>query len=166
VTGAIRHSSGFAIAEALEGADIAACKGLFDEYRSSLGVSLDFQDFERELATLPGAYARPRGRLLIARVVGQPAGCAALRPLDADVAEMKRLFVRPDYRGMGLGRTLAECAIDEARALGYRSLVLDTLPEMHAAHGLYIDLGFREVARYNDNPVEGARFLSLELAAG
>jgi putative acetyltransferase len=161
----LRHSTGFAIAEALEAADVAACRELFEEYQASLGVSLCFQDFERELAALPGSYSRPRGRLLLARVVGEPAGCVALRPLDSDVAEMKRLFVRPDYRGMALGRTLAECVIDEARSLGYRALVLDTLPQMHVAQKLYLELGFRETARYNDNPVEGVRFLSLELPA-
>jgi GNAT superfamily N-acetyltransferase len=162
---AIRHSTGFAIAEALGAEDVAACRGLFEEYQRELGVSLCFQGFEQELATLPAGYARPRGRLLLARVAGEPAACVALRPLDDDTAEMKRLFVKPQYRGMALGRTLAECIVDEARAIGYRTLKLDTLPQMHAAQALYAELGFAETLPYNDNPVSGTRFLALELSS-
>jgi GNAT superfamily N-acetyltransferase len=161
---AIVHSSGFAVAEALDAESVAACRELFVEYQQGLGVSLSFQGFDAELATLPGAYARPRGRLLLARVVGEPAGCVALRPLgDAD-AEMKRLYIRAQYRGMGLGRVLAECVIDEARGLGYRTVKLDTLPGMEEAQHLYRDLGFVDAAPYNDNPVTGVRFMSIDLA--
>ena len=160
---AIRHSSGFAIGEALAPADVEACRELFVEYQQALGVSLCFQDFDRELATLPGAYARPRGRLLLARVAGVPAACAALRPLGDRDGEMKRLYVRARFRGMGLGRALAEIVIDEARAMGYESVKLDTLPQMAEAQALYSALGFRDIAPYNDNPVEGTRFLGLAL---
>jgi GNAT superfamily N-acetyltransferase len=162
---AIRHSSGFAIAEALDARALEACRTLFAEYQESLGISLCFQGFDRELATLPGDYARPRGRLLLARIAGEPAGCVALRPLGPDAAEMKRLYVRRAYRGMGIGRMLAECVVDEARALDFRVVKLDTLPAMAAAQRLYAELGFVATAPYNDNPVEGVRFLALELAS-
>ena len=164
MTAPLAHSTGFDVGEALDDSAIGACRELFVEYQSSLGVSLCFQDFEREVATLPGAYARPLGRLILARIAGEPGACVAMRPLAPDVAEMKRLYVRPAYRGMGLGRALAECAIDEARALGYRTLKLDTLPGMRDAQRLYAELGFVETAPYNDNPVDGVRFLALALA--
>jgi GNAT superfamily N-acetyltransferase len=159
----ILHSSGFEIGEALDAAAIAACRELFVEYQQALGVSLCFQDFDREVAGLPGAYSRPRGRLLLARVAGMPAACAALRPLGERDAEMKRLYVRPPFRGMGLGRALAEIVADEARGLGYELLKLDTLPQMAEAQRLYEDLGFVATSPYNDNPVEGTRFLALAL---
>ena len=162
---AIVHSSGFAIAEALDADAVEACRRLFVEYQEGLGVSLCFQGFDRELASLPGEYARPRGRLLLARISGEPAGCVALRPLEDGAGEMKRLYVRDSFRGMGLGRTLAECVIDEARALGYPTLKLDTLPAMKQAQGLYAELGFVDTAPYNDNPVDGVRFLALDLGA-
>src|SRR5690349_15762546 len=152
---ALRHSSGFTIGEALTSADVEACRELFVEYQGALGVSLCFQDFDRELATLPGAYARPGGRLLLARVAGAPAACAALRPLGERDAEMKRLYVRPQFRGMGLGRALAEIVIDEARAIGYGNVKLDTLPQMAEAQSLYAALGFRDIAPYNDNRSRG-----------
>ncbi len=161
---AIVHSSGFAVAEALDRESVEACRALFVEYQQGLGVSLCFQGFDAELAALPGAYARPRGRLILARIAGEPAGCVALRPLGESDAEMKRLFIRPPYRGMGLGLVLAECVIDEARGLGYRTVKLDTLPGMAEAQHLYRSLGFVDAAPYNDNPVTGVRFMSLELA--
>jgi len=161
----IEHSSGFSLGEALDADSIHACRELFREYEKGLGVSLCFQGFEQELAALPGAYARPRGRLLLARVAGVPAGCGALRPLTDGDAEMKRLYVRPDFRGMGLGRMLAECIVDDARAIGYRTLKLDTLPTMKEAWAMYASLGFVDAAPYNDNPVQGVRFMSLDLAA-
>ena len=160
----LRHSTGFDIAEALDAAAVAACRELFVEYQQGLGVSLCFQGFDRELATLPADYARPRGRLILARIAGEPAGCVALRALGEGEAEMKRLFVRPAYRGMGIGRTLVECVIDEARGLGYRILRLDTLPSMDTAQALYAELGFSETPPYNDHPIEGTRFMALELA--
>ncbi|MBC8023990.1 MAG: GNAT family N-acetyltransferase [Burkholderiales bacterium] len=158
------HSSGFGVAEALDAPSVDACRALFAEYQEGLGVSLCFQGFEQELATLPGAYARPRGRLLLARIVGEPAGCVAMRALSEHDAEMKRLYIRAPYRGMGLGRVLAECAVDEARALGYSTLKLDTLPGMAEAQHLYRELGFIDCAPYNDNPVAGVRYMSLTLA--
>jgi putative acetyltransferase len=161
---AIVHSSGFGIAEALDAEAVEACRRLFVEYQQGLGVSLCFQGFDQELASLPGDYARPRGRLLLARISGEPAGCVALRPLADGAAEIKRLYVRAAFRGMGIGRTLAECVIDEARSLGYRALKLDTLPAMNEAQRLYAELGFVDTAPYNDNPVDGVRFLALDLA--
>jgi len=163
-TSVIEHSTGFSLAEALDAESVAVCRELFREYEKGLGISLCFQGFEQELASLPGAYARPRGRLLLARVAGEAAGCVALRPLGERDAELKRLYVRPHARGMGLGRMLAECAIDEARALGYTALKLDTLPVMREAQRLYAQLGFADAAPYNDNPVPGVRFMSLALA--
>ena len=152
------------IAEARGERDIADCRALFEEYQRDLGVDLCFQGFAQELATLPGDYAPPRGRLLIARDAGEPVGCVALRPLgDAD-CEMKRMYVRPSHRGGGLGRALAERIVAEGRALGYRHMKLDTLPRLAAAVALYRSLGFVESARYNDNPVEGVRYFALELA--
>ena len=153
----------FAVAEALDERSIGDCRQLFVEYQRGLGVSLCFQGFDAELAGLPGDYAPPRGRLWLARKAGKPAGCVALRPLFHRDAEMKRLYVRPAHRGSGLGRILAELAIAEARALGYETLKLDTLPAMHAAQNLYAKLGFRDTAPYNENPVGGVRFLARDL---
>jgi GNAT superfamily N-acetyltransferase len=155
---AIEHSSGFSLAEALDAQSVAACRALFAEYAQMLPAAL------RPPGDETGNYTRPRGRLLLARVAGEPAGCVALRALGEHDGEMKRLFVRPEYRGMGLGRMLAECAIDEARAIGYRTLKLDTLPTMEAARGMYAALGFGECPPYNDNPVAGVHFMSLALA--
>jgi ribosomal protein S18 acetylase RimI-like enzyme len=145
--------------------DVAACRELFQEYQRGLGVSLCFQGFDAELAGLPGDYAPPRGRLVLALVAGRPAGCIALRPLFHRDAEMKRLYVRPAHRASGLGRMLALHIIAEAKALGYETLKLDTLPQMSAAQRLYEKLGFRDTAPYNDNPVTGVRFMALDLAA-
>ncbi len=153
----------FVVVEAVDAAAIDVCRELFTEYQRGLGVSLCFQGFDHELAALPGDYAPPRGRLLLAQDSGVPAGCIALRPLFHRDAEMKRLYVRPAHRGGGLGRLLAERVIREARALGYEALKLDTLPAMRAAQNLYAKLGFRDTAPYNDNPVGGVRFLSLDL---
>jgi ribosomal protein S18 acetylase RimI-like enzyme len=144
--------------------DIDACRELFREYERSLGVSLCFQGFDRELAALPGDYVPPRGGLWVAEAEGGLAGCVAVRPLADDAAEMKRLYVRPAYRGRRAGLALARQAIESARRAGYRTLKLDTLPSMAEAQRLYAQLGFVETAPYNDNPVEGVRFLSLALA--
>ena len=138
-------------------------RALLREYAASLAFELDFQDFDRELAELPGAYAPPRGALLIARVDDRPAGCVALRPLADDICEMKRLFVQPSARGLGLGRRLATAVVAEARRLGYARMRLDTTPGMESAQALYAELGFVEIAPYTHNPVPSTRFLELEL---
>jgi putative acetyltransferase len=152
------------VTEVLEASDIAEARQLFVEYASSLATDLCFQDFEQELASLPGAYAPPGGRLLLGRASGEVAGCVAMRPLGEDVCEMKRLYVRPAYRSLGAGRQLAESIIQTARDIGYRRMRLDTLPEMAAAQRLYRELGFRSIAPYRYNPIEGTEFLELTLA--
>lgn len=139
--------------------DVEEVRTLFREYAASLPFALDFQDFDRELDELPGAYAPPRGALLLAR----GAGCVGLRPIDETTCEMKRLFVRPSARGTGLGRRLAEAVVAEARRVGYTHMRLDTVPQMDAAQSLYAQLGFREIAPYRSNPIPGALFLELEL---
>ena len=142
---------------------IIQARTLFEEYQAALGVDLGFQDFDNELATLPGQYAAPGGRLLLASAENLVAGCVALRPLSGDACEMKRLFVRPAFRASGVGRMLAERVIAEARSIGYRRMCLDTLPSMGRAQQLYEALGFREVAPYRYNPVAGTKYLSLDL---
>jgi putative acetyltransferase len=147
--------------------DLTAIRSLFKEYAQRLGVDLCFQNFEGELARLPGDYAEPRGALLIASVDGAAAGCCALRPLDtvdyANACEMKRLFVRPEFRGLGLGRQLAEQIMDLARVAGYDCLLLDTLNDMETARALYQELGFEEIPPYYFNPIEGAHYLKVRL---
>ncbi len=151
------------ISEAIETAAVETARGLFREYQEALGVDLSFQDFETELQTLPGEYAPPRGRLLLALDDGAPAGCVAMRPLTSDTCEMKRLYVRPEYRATGLGRQLAERLIAEARSIGYQRMYLDTLPTMGGAQRLYERLGFQEIPPYRYNPIMGTRFLGLDL---
>jgi putative acetyltransferase len=136
---------------------------LFEEYAASIGFSLAFQGFDRELAALPGRYAPPSGRLLLARVDGVPAGCVALRELGDRICEMKRLFVRPELHGRGVGRRLVCAIIEEGRAAGYETMRLDTVPSMRAAMVLYESLGFRDIEPYAENPIAGARFLELAL---
>jgi putative acetyltransferase len=143
--------------------EVEAVRRLFLEYQESLGVDLCFQGFDRELAELPGEYVPPDGRLLVARVNGEAVACVALRRLEEGTCEMKRLYVRPSQRGLGLGRALAEAVIAEARGVGYERMRLDTLPSMTEAARLYERLGFRDVEPYYVNPVPGARFLQLEL---
>jgi GNAT superfamily N-acetyltransferase len=143
--------------------DLPVVRALFREYADGLGVDLGFQDFATELATLPGKYEPPRGRLMLAWRGADAVGCVALRPLAADACEMKRLFVRPAARGDELGRRLAERICKEARGAGYRSICLDTLPAMSAAIRLYTTLGFRPIEPYVFNPVEGAIFLGMNL---
>ena len=151
------------IVQALTPGHVAEARALFREYERSLGIDLCFQGFEQELAGLPGAYAPPRGRLLLAVDGGAPAGCVALRPLDDAVCEMKRLYVRPPYRGRRAGRRLAERVIVDAQAIGYPRMRLDTLPSMGEAIALYRALGFVEIAPYTTNPVAGALFMELVL---
>ncbi|NKE68277.1 GNAT family N-acetyltransferase [Ramlibacter sp. RBP-2] len=144
-----------------------AVREVFREYAQGLGVDLCFQHFDEELASLPGEYAAPRGALLLAMVDGQVAGCVGLRPHDAadypNAAEMKRLYVRPAFRGTGLGRQLAEAALDAARQGGYACVLLDTLSDMEAARALYEDLGFDEIPPYYHNPIPGAHYLKADL---
>ena len=151
------------IVPALDSASLAVVRLLFEEYGSSLGIDLGFQDFTAELETLPGSYARPAGRLLLALEDDTPAGCVALRPLEEGTAEMKRLYVRPTFRGSGWGRRLAERIIAEARDAGYSRMRLDTLPSMAGARSLYRALGFREIPPYRHNPIHGTAFLELIL---
>lgn len=153
----------FALREADRPAGVAAAAALFREYAQWLQVDLCFQGFAAELATLPGRYARPDGRLLVVWRADEPAACGALRRLDGDTGEMKRLYVRPAYRGHGLGRALATAIIEAARDVGYRRLVLDTLAQMGEARRLYAALGFRPIAPYYDNPIPGTEYLSLAL---
>jgi putative acetyltransferase len=140
---------------------------IFREYAEGLGVDLCFQQFDRELAGLPGDYAAPQGALLLATVDGQAAGCCALRPIDAtdyaNAAEMKRLYVREAFRGLGLGRQLAEAVLDAARQAGYACVLLDTLDDMETARTLYEDLGFEEIPPYYHNPIPGAHYLKADL---
>ena len=145
------------------GANLDEAQQLFREYAASIGISLDFQNFEKELASLPGSYAPPKGRLLIARWNDEIAGCIALRELSNGACEMKRLYVRPQFRGLGIGKALCERLIQEAQKMGYKRMRLDTLPFMTAARGLYLSLGFKEIESYTYNPIEGASYLELEL---
>ncbi|HSQ59389.1 MAG TPA: GNAT family N-acetyltransferase [Acidobacteriota bacterium] len=144
--------------------DLETARALFREYAAGLGFGLEFQEFEAELAGLPGAYAEPEGCLLLADVEGRPAGCVALRPHGPPgTCEMKRLYVVPAFRGLGVGRRLAEAIVEEARARGYRRLRLDTVPGMDAAIAVYRSLGFREIPPYRFNPIEGALFFEADL---
>jgi GNAT superfamily N-acetyltransferase len=142
---------------------IALARELFQEYAAWLGVDLCFQGFDAELANLPGAYAFPRGRLLLAMKGEVAAGCVALRSLDETACEMKRLFVRPAFRGNGLGRRLAERVVEEARGIGYSIMRLDTLPRMDAAVRLYESLGFQRCAAYYNTPLRDTLFMQLPL---
>jgi putative acetyltransferase len=148
-------------------AQIAQARALFLEYAQSLGFSLCFQDFDKELANLPGDYAPPEGRLLLAEYEGQLAGCVALHKIAAqseDVCEMKRLYLRPQFRGKGLGRVLADRIIAEARTIGYRRMRLDTVePVMKDAVAMYRKRGFKEIAPYCANPIAGALYMELPL---
>ena len=144
---------------------MATVRALFREYADWLGVDLSYQNFERELAELPGAYAPPKGRLLLGEVAGNAVGCIALRPLEPDIGEVKRLYLRPDFQGRGLGRRLAETLVAEAHVIGYRALRLDTLARLTAANTLYASLGFRPIAPYYHNPHEGVLYYELDLAA-
>jgi len=143
---------------------LSPIRELFLEYANSLNFSLCFQSFENELASLPGDYAPPHGRLLLAGYGSEIAGCVALHKLESEICEMKRLYVRPQFRGKGLGRVLAERVVDEARNVGYQRLRLDTVETvMRDAVALYRKLGFKEIAPYRDNPIEGALYMELVL---
>jgi len=151
------------IIQAQMGKNLALARVLFEEYAASLSFELDFQDFEEELASLPEGYAPPHGCLLIATHNGRTAGCVALRKLSAGTCEMKRLYVRPRFRGLGVGRALADAIIEEARRIGYTCMRLDTAPSMRVARALYASLGFKAIAPYRYNPIDGAVFMELTL---
>jgi GNAT superfamily N-acetyltransferase len=156
--------SELALAEPTTAADLAQVRRLFQAYADWLAVDLCFQGFERELAELPGAYAPPAGRLLIARVGSDVVGCVGLRPLEPGVCEMKRLWVEPGFGGQGIGRALGERIVATAREIGYERMRLDTLPaRMPAAQHLYAALGFREIPPYYHNPLDGVVMLELAL---
>jgi putative acetyltransferase len=158
------ESSELEIIEA-SGQEVAAVQDLWRDYWDSLGLPQDFQRFSGELQTLPGVYAPPMGRLLLALVQGNAAGTAALRPLSGRSCEAKRLYVRPQYRGKGVGRALLCRLLEEARSAGYREVYGDTLKSMTAALEMYRQIGFSEVAPYSSNPTPGAIFLRLSLSA-
>ena len=157
------------LSQATSDADVQQARLLFEEYAASLGLSLCFQNFDQELAELPGGYAAPDGRLFLARENDQVAGCVALRKIGDgtagnEVCEMKRLYVRPAFRGLGLGRILTEAVIAAAREIGYRRMRLDTLPgKMDQAIAMYRSLGFKNIEPYYHNPVADAEFMELEL---
>jgi len=156
------------IREAATSADLDTARALFVEYATWLQVDLCFQDFAGELAALPGAYARPSGRLFLAERDERVAGCVALRPLKSDAAgascELKRLWVRPDFRGLGIGRQLSAAALEAAREIGYREVKLDTLPDkMPEAGAMYRSLGFTECAPYYRNPIAGTVYMTCSL---
>ncbi|HEX6502493.1 MAG TPA: GNAT family N-acetyltransferase [Terriglobales bacterium] len=155
---------GLTISQAESPAHIAQARELFLEYAQSLGFSLCFQGFDKELADLPGDYAPPAGRLLLANYAGELAGCVALHQLESGICEMKRLYVRPQFRGKRLGLALIQRVIDEAQQIGYRSMRLDTVePLMKEAVKMYRRFGFREMAPYCANPIAGALYMQLEL---
>jgi GNAT superfamily N-acetyltransferase len=159
-----RSISGLVLAQAESPAQVAQARELFLEYAQSLGVNLCFQNFEQELAGLPGYYAPPDGRLLLVEYGGQLAGCVALHQWEPGVCEMKRLYLRPSFRGKGLGRVIAETIIAEARNIGYQRMRLDTIePLMKDAVEMYRKLGFREIAPYRPNPIAGAMYMELQL---
>ena len=152
------------LTQAITVGDLQQARELFREYEASLGISLCFQNFDQELANLPGDYAPPQGRLLLAREFDQLMGCVALRPLGPTTCEMKRLFVRSEYRNRGLGRVLVEALIEEARAIGYTHMRLDTIADrMDRAVALYKSIGFVEIPPYRNNPVDSATFMELDL---
>ena len=156
--------SGFSLVQVESNTQIAQARELFLEYAQSLGFSLCFQNFDQELASLPGDYAPPAGRLLLAEYEGQLVGCVALRKLGDAVCEMKRLYLRPQFRGKGLGRALADRIIVEARGIGYRRMRLDTVePVMKDAVAMYREIGFQEIAPYRKNPIAVALYLELKL---
>ena len=151
------------ISQAVTPGAVEAVRALMLEYQALLGVDLCFQGFDAEVRDLPGSYAPPRGRLLLATQDGQAVGCVALQEAGWPRAEMKRLFVRPSARGRGLGRALVSAILSQAAAIGYAEVVLDTLPSMAEAQRLYEHFGFRDIPPYRPNPVQGTRYLAKSL---
>ena len=158
------NAGGVAI-RAAGASDLRVVRELFEEYAGTLGFELDFQDFDDELATLPGAYAPPGGALLLAEIDGEPVGCVGLRSLGNGCCELKRMYVRPGHRGRGIGRALGLAIIGEARQRGYVRMRLDTIDTMTVAISLYESLGFVEIPPYRPNPIAGASFFELDLRA-
>lgn len=146
---------------------LQATRLIFQEYAAELGIDLSFQDFDNELAELPGNYSAPQGALLLAMIDGELAGCCALRQLDSvdypNACEMKRLYVRKPFRRFGLGRQLADATLDAGRVAGYHHVLLDTLSDMESARALYEDLGFQNIPPYYHNPIAGAHYLKVDL---
>ena len=144
--------------------DLSQGRELLREYAASLGFDLHFQEFKKEVAGFPGEYSPPDGRFLLAQQDEKTAGCVAVRKISQGVCEMKRLYVRPEFRKKGVGRKLTEAIIEEARKMGYGHMRLDTVPFMKEAIALYGSLGFKEIESYRYNPIEGAKFMELELS--
>ena len=151
------------IIEATTDEDIQHIRSLFEEYAASLDFDLDFQHFDQEVANLPGEYSEPHGCLLLARSDDHVAGCIALRKMEDGICEMKRLYVKPQFRQLGLGKMLMQAIIDQARQKGYRAMRLDTVPTMERAQALYRSFGFQEIGPYRYNLIEGAVFMELTL---
>ena len=163
--GLLTHFVYMQLIQAQSSEEIKQARQLFKEYAAWLEIDLCFQNFEKELADLPGDYATPNGRLLLAYDDNESAGCVALRKIDAGICEMKRLFVRDKFRGRGLGRSLIDAIISEAKDIGYKRMRLDTLPpKMNDAIALYRSFGFKEIKPYYKNPVPGAMFMELKLS--
>ena len=162
-----RHTAQLSLMHARSAVELAAVRSLFLDYQAGLGIDLCFQGFEEELRTLPGDYAEPSGGLFLAQIDGAPAGCCAFRPLansdHLNACEMKRLFVRPAFRGLGLGRQLVDAVVTGAQQAGYTTMLLDTLTDMEAARALYQEVGFVETEPYYHNPLAGAHYLKLDL---
>ena len=142
---------------------LAVIRELFLEYAESLGFSLCFQDFDKELAALPGEYAPPNGCLILAVADSKPCGCVALHKLEESICEMKRLYIKPKYRGKGFGKLLVNAVIDEAKKIGYTKMRLDTVPQMKEAINLYRQIGFKEIEPYRENPIDGALYMEMDL---
>ncbi len=157
------HINGLNIIQLESSQHLDVIRALFVEYAESLDFDLDFQNFKDELAQLPGEYAPPEGCLIIAFYQGEPAGCVGLRKLEKNICEMKRLYVRPRYRAMGVGKVLAESIIREAGVRGYKHMRLDTVPSMKKARGLYLSMGFKKIDPYCYNPIQGATFMEKKL---
>ncbi len=157
------HVNGLNIIQSESGQHLEDIRALFMEYAESLDFDLDFQNFKDELARLPGGYAPPEGCLIIAFYKGEPAGCVGLRKLGKNICEMKRLYVRPSYRAMGVGKVLAESIIRVAGLRGYKHMRLDTVPSMKEARRLYLSMGFKKIDPYRYNPVQGATFMEKKL---
>jgi len=156
----------FTITQAASDPDIELLRMLFKEYEQSIGVSLCFQNFDQELARLPGDYAPPSGRLLLVRVEDQIAGCVALRKFGNSTCEMKRLYLRPDFRGKGLGEQIVDTIIQEAKQIGYSKMRLDTIPgRMDQAIKLYRAIGFKDIPAYYNSPFTDTLYMELDLAA-